>query len=175
MTKKNHIVLDQPEHTIQRYPGSGSGVLTFQTETVEVEVNFNGPWFDLLMLKLMEKRIALQKEEQEEQASHIALRKTAATMLSKVNDSDMQIWLAGLRNVSLGVMLWYLKDREITKRIFRNMPKSSAEVLLSDMAKFSGRDPDLDRGGLSDGPNELKAALAYLNELAESERIGSLI
>ena len=66
-----------------------------------------------------------------------------ARSIGELEDRSMQLLLREVQSESLIDFLWYMKDAELAKRVFRNMSQRAAEMLYDDLERRYGRvNPD---------------------------------
>lgn len=74
----------------------------------------------------------------EEDAYRLPARKIAM-----LDDGSIQILLREIRSDALIDFLWYMKDPELAKLVFRNLSQRAAQMLFEDLeSRHGGRHPD---------------------------------
>jgi hypothetical protein len=69
--------------------------------------------------------------------------RATAWPIRQLSDKSWQVVLREVSSESLCLVLWYLKDVELARRVMNNFSLRAAEMLIEDLiAKFQGRDPD---------------------------------
>lgn len=167
------IILDNPSINVIQVK-DGEFKLTFTENNIDLELELSEMNLKALGLELI-RVCPVIKPEIKLDGSNDSYRYLASDF-KDLDDRSIQLWLREVQSDSLIYFLWFMKDREIIERVFKNMSARAAEMLLEDLTAVANSrgDPDSPRANkntLVTARQEVQSVISILNRLKDEGQI----
>lgn len=127
--------------TLSVEPHEGGYCATFQSEADTVNLTLNPDLLSILGLQCVAHlpEIAPERAVSTVEDSY----RLSAKFIKSLDNRSLQCLIRECQSESIVCFLWYMKDGDLIRQIFRNMSQRAAEMMMDDLEQtWRGRKPD---------------------------------
>lgn len=163
----NEVAITSDSYTLKKLE-NGNYQLEFNTESGKSRVNLSPNEMQniglqcLLYFPWLEPSVKIK--------SLAETYRMPAKKIRLLGDRPIQLLLREIQSETLVDFLWFMKDADLTKLIFRNMSSRAADMLFDDLRfKYFGKNPD--KIYSDDGKQAVQDVLDAVNRLIDENQI----